>query len=109
MNRFPTDFDQECADGLSSAELSELVIGYAQENERLEAEVDALHKDLARIKSLANVYRTLNKVLTNQLKSGQPTEFDPLLLSLSNIPYGVSIEELHGGTSLTLNFVVPKP
>lgn len=38
MNRFPTDFDKECADGLSVAELSELVIGYAQENERLEAE-----------------------------------------------------------------------
>lgn len=38
MDRLPNDIDREVTDGLSAAELSELVIGYAQENERLEAE-----------------------------------------------------------------------
>ena len=47
MNRFPTDFDQECADGLSAAELSELLISYAQENERLTQENEDLQQQVS--------------------------------------------------------------
>lgn len=71
MNRFPTDFDKECADGLSADELSELLIGYAQENERLEAENKQLRAENKRMKSDNKRLRSENKRLDGVIERFQ--------------------------------------
>lgn len=47
MDRLPNDIDREATDGLSAAELSEMLIAYAQENERLTEENENLQQQVS--------------------------------------------------------------
>ena len=46
MDRLPNDIDREVTDGLSSDELSELLIAYAQRNNELESENERLQQQV---------------------------------------------------------------
>lgn len=46
MDRLPADVDREATDGLSSEEAAELLVAYAQENERLSAENERLQRQV---------------------------------------------------------------
>lgn len=76
MKSLPPDFDKECADGLSREELSELVIGYAQENEYLQDEVERLtrmcnglersaHSRLQYIRSVRDAEAAIRRFVTD--------------------------------------------
>lgn len=91
MNRFPTDFDKECADGLSAAELSELVIGYAQENERLEEHIKRLTSH--------------NAILFDECKRLE-AERIKLFFALCRFPHKTSCETYDGGVRVKVSWPV---
>lgn len=64
-------FDGTCKDSLSAAELSELLVDYAQENERLEAENKQLRAENKRMKSDNKRLRSDSKRLEGVIEKWQ--------------------------------------
>lgn len=54
MERLPHGIDQEAVDGLSSEEMAELLIAYAQENVNLETENERLQRQVASLTRSSN-------------------------------------------------------
>ena len=101
-------------ESLSKKELSELVVGYAQEKERLEAEIDDQHSKQGEAEFLFRYQGILIRILHDRLERGQSPEdiyipisaHDPLLRNLK-YPLKVLSKVVVPGVGVKILFEVP--
>lgn len=106
MDGLPNDIDREVTDGLSNAELSEMLIDYAQENERLETENKQLRAEVETLRSCRAFMREAQAKENKRLQA-KCELLSQKYLELLGLPPRRSIVGLRDDGRLVLHVITP--